>query len=50
MKNEIRSARRALQKLHREYLNYAMQTNDMDYVTTMNVMFRLLERLESEEE
>ena len=41
MSTEIRAARRALQKLHRQHLGYAMQTNDMDYVTTMNVIFQL---------
>jgi len=49
MSTEIRAARRALQKLHRQHLGYAMQINDMDYIHTMNAMFALLIRLEDEE-
>jgi hypothetical protein len=48
MTPEIRKARKALQALHRCYLAYAMQTHDMDYVTKMNAVFKLLERLEEE--
>jgi len=48
MSTEIRAARRALQKLHRQHLGYAMQVGDMDYVRTMNAMFALLIRLEEE--
>ena len=49
MITDIRKARRALQALHRCHLGYAMQTNDLDYVRTMNKMFELLIRLEEEE-
>lgn len=48
MTPEIRKARKALQTLHRCYLAYAMQVHDMDYVTKMNALFQLLERLEEE--
>ena len=48
MTPEIRKARKALQALHRCYLQYAMQINDMDYVSKMNATFKLLERLEEE--
>jgi hypothetical protein len=47
MTPEIRKARKALQALHRVHV-YAMQTHDMDYVSKMNAVFQLLERLEEE--
>ena len=48
MTPEIRKARKALQALHRCYLAYAMQVHDIDYVSKMNDLFKLLERLEEE--
>jgi len=48
MTPEIRKARKALQALHRLYFMYAMQVNDRDYITKMNAIFQLLERLEEE--
>jgi hypothetical protein len=41
-------AKKALQKVHREYLMKAMQNNDIEYIDSMNAAFRLLERLEKE--
>ena len=43
--SEIKKCQRALQALLRCYFMYAMQTNDRDYITKMNAIFALLERL-----
>ena len=42
----VNKAKKALQELHRDFLGWAMSWEDMEYVETMNAMFRLIERLE----
>ena len=49
MKLEIKKARKALEGIHQQYLLYAMQQNDKEYVEAMNGIFPLLKRLEEEE-
>ena len=49
MKLEIKKARTALEGIHQQYLLYAMQQNDKEYVEAMNGIFALLKRLEEEE-
>jgi len=48
MKTDIKKARKALQGIHQQYLMYAYEQKDEEYMTTMNNIFRLLERLEKE--
>ena len=50
MKSDIRKARKALEGIHRQYLLYAMQQQDKEYIQAMNSIFKLLERLEEEED
>ena len=46
MTRVLNKAKKALQEMHREYLQWAMSWEDIEYVETMNAMFRLIERLE----
>ena len=48
--SHLDKARKALQGVHRVHLHWAMHTGDEDYATTMNAMFRLLDRLAEPEE
>ncbi len=50
MKSNIKKARKALQGIHQDYLMYAMSQKDSEYIEAMNGIFRLLDRLEKEEE
>jgi|13_taG_2_1085334.scaffolds.fasta_scaffold46763_2 predicted translin family RNA/ssDNA-binding protein len=50
MKSEIKKAKKALEGIHRQYLLYAMEKNDKEYVEAMNGIFALLRRLAKEEE
>ena len=50
MKSEIKKAKKALEGIHRQYLLYAMQKDDKEYVEAMNGIFALLKRLAEEEE
>tara|TARA_R110002020_G_scaffold15678_6_gene56122 strand:- start:3801 stop:3956 length:156 start_codon:yes stop_codon:yes gene_type:complete len=49
MKSEIKKARKALQGIHREYLLWAMDQRDKEYIEAMNAIFKLLDRLEEED-
>tara|TARA_R100000458_G_C8174849_1_gene174006 strand:- start:325 stop:480 length:156 start_codon:yes stop_codon:yes gene_type:complete len=49
MKSDIRKARKALQGIHREYLLWAMDQRDNEYIQAMNAIFKLLDRLEEED-
>jgi len=44
----ITRARTALQNLHQEHLMNRMHMGDDDYATVTNAMFRLLDRMEGE--
>jgi len=37
---------KGLREMHRNYLIEAMQLDDLEYATTMNAAFELMERLE----
>ena len=50
MKSDIRKARKALESIHQQYLLYAMQQQDKEYIEAMNGIFALLKRLEEEED
>jgi len=49
MTRVLNKAKKALQEMHRDYLAWALSNEDTEYASTMNAMFRLIERLEEEE-